>query len=68
MSVLPLYLLLQIFLLLAMLLEPSLLQHEKNGFCAMGVHTKNEEDDDDAPPKQWGLSAQEWRYRVSCWN
>jgi len=34
----------------------------KNGFCAMGVHTKNEEDDDDAPPKRWGLSAQEWRY------
>ena len=31
MSVLPLYLLLQIFLLLAKLLEPSQLQHEKMG-------------------------------------
>jgi len=34
----------------------------KKGFCAMGVHTENEEDHDDAPPKRWGLSAQEWRY------
>jgi len=34
----------------------------------MGVHTENEEDDDDVPPKQWGSCVQEWRYRVSFWK
>jgi len=68
MSVLPLYLLLQIFLLSRKAVGAKPAATRKNGFCAMGVHTKNEEDDDDVPPKWWGLSAQEWRYRVSCWN